>query len=413
MLDYEKIGLFLLNERKKAKLTQKQLAEQLNVTFQAVSRWEKGLSTPSLDILDDLSQIFNVNIDEILKGERFNTHFSYEKAGVDVLKVDIINKKSKKFVEMDEYNPSFRGGIYDLKNYLTLKHPFIVSRVLEPGTKQKIAIEYGYIEELIQDIFFTLINDILATGAKPIFVTNTIISAQENVDLVNKIVSLCYDVAKPYDIKILKGQYSIKPKVIYPGEYLIDSEMIGIVDYENMINYKNISDGNSILYIESNGIHHHGFSLVDSLLDEISEIKKEVIEDNSFLDEIMKPPYCYYECLKHLIDAKKINGLVNIAGFGIPRSVERIIPDGLSAHVDLSKINVSAIFKCLKKYLKVDDDEMINTFNCGVGYIVIVSEENENMVLKHINKYYFCRKIGIVKKGEKKVKFLKSLIWHE
>lgn len=92
MLDYEKIGLFLSNERKKEKLTQKQLAGKLNITFQAVSRWEKGISVPSLDVLDDLSRIFNVSIDEILKGERFNMRFSYEKAGVDVKKVDIINR---------------------------------------------------------------------------------------------------------------------------------------------------------------------------------------------------------------------------------------------------------------------------------------------------------------------------------
>ena len=93
MLDYEKIGLFLSNERKKEKLTQKQLAEKINITFQAVSRWEKGISVPSLDVLDDLSRIFNVSIDEILKGERFNTRFSYEKAGVDVMKIDLNTHK--------------------------------------------------------------------------------------------------------------------------------------------------------------------------------------------------------------------------------------------------------------------------------------------------------------------------------
>ena len=78
MLDYKKIGQFLSNERKKAELTQKQLAEELNITFQAISRWEKGLSVPSLDILDDLSQIFNVSVDEILKGEGYSARFSYE-----------------------------------------------------------------------------------------------------------------------------------------------------------------------------------------------------------------------------------------------------------------------------------------------------------------------------------------------
>lgn len=82
------------------------------------------------------------------------------------------------------------------------------------------------------------------------FITNTIISSHENIDLINKIVALSYAEAKKYDIKILKGQYSIKPKVVYPGEYLIDTEMIGIADYKKMINYKNITNGDSILYIE-------------------------------------------------------------------------------------------------------------------------------------------------------------------
>ena len=102
MLDYEKIGSFLSTERKKEKLTQKQLAEKINITFQAVSRWEKGISVPSLDVLDDLSRIFNVSIDEILKGERFNTRFSYEKAGVDVMKIDILNKKAKDYKDVNE-----------------------------------------------------------------------------------------------------------------------------------------------------------------------------------------------------------------------------------------------------------------------------------------------------------------------
>lgn len=109
-----------------------------------------------------------------------------------------------------------------------------------------------------------------------------------------------------------------------------------------MINYKNISNGNSILYIESNGVHHHGFSLIGRLLDEFPEIKKEFVQGISFMDEIMKPPYCYYGCLKPLIENKKVNGLVNIAGFGIPRSVERIVPDGLSAYIVIRPtVNIS------------------------------------------------------------------------
>jgi len=146
---------------------------------------------------------------------------------------------------------------------------------------------------------------------------------------------------------ILKGRYSIKPKVVYSGKYLINSEMIGIVDYDSMINYKNISNGNSILYIESNGVHHYGFSLIGRLLDEFPEIKKGFVQGISFMDEIMKPPYCYYGCLKPLIENKKVNGLVNIAGFGIPRSVERIVPMAYQ-HISLSAPpSISASVLCI------------------------------------------------------------------
>lgn len=118
MLDYKKIGLYLLEKRKIHQLTQKQLADQLNISFQAVSRWEKGLSIPAVDLLNELANLFHVTVDEILKGEDKWPVFSYEKSGVDVAKIDLINQDLKTLFNQYSYNPSFRWAIYDLNEHL-------------------------------------------------------------------------------------------------------------------------------------------------------------------------------------------------------------------------------------------------------------------------------------------------------
>ena len=107
MLDYKKIGLYLLEKRKLYQLTQKQLADQLNISFQAISRWEKGLSIPSVDLLNELANLFQITVDEILKGEDKWPVFSYEQSGVDVTKIDLVNydlkiKNKERFIGINK-----------------------------------------------------------------------------------------------------------------------------------------------------------------------------------------------------------------------------------------------------------------------------------------------------------------------
>ena len=360
MLDYKKIGLYLLEKRKMHQLTQKQLADQLNISFQAVSRWEKGLSIPAVDLLNELANLFHVTVDEILKGEDKWPVFSYEKSGVDVAKIDLINQDLKTPFNQYSYNPAFRGAIYDLNDHLfSQKSLQIVSKV------------------------------------------------QESIIRAFNIFS------KKYDIKLLTGQCSIKSQSLQLNDCLISTTITGILDKSKEIDTSYITEGDIILAIESNGLHHYGYSLIDTLISTIPEIKKEVVNGHCFIEEIMKPQYCYYESLIDLIDKKRVKGLVNISGCGFPRNLTRVIPQGLCANIDLAKIKIPPIFHCLKKYLKVSDQEMLNTFNCGVGYIVIVDVNKQEEVLNHINQYFPCKAIGIIQKGQKKIKLRNSLNWNE
>ncbi|HIX81932.1 MAG TPA: helix-turn-helix domain-containing protein [Candidatus Erysipelatoclostridium merdavium] len=412
MLDYQKIGLFLSKKRKLSKLTQKQLADKLNISFQAVSRWEKGLSIPSVDLLQSLADLFQVTVDEILKGEDNWPIFSYEKSGVDVTKIDLMNNDLKDIIDIYQYNPAFRGAVYYLEDAMPAKSLQIVSKVQEPVTKQILALEYGYIDELIEDIICTLINDILMIGAKPLYITSTLIVGNMNRKFLEKIIKVFNEKTKKYNIKYLTGQSSIKPQALYFHQCLISTTITGILDKELEIDTRQICENDIILAITSNGIHHYGYSLIDSLIKTIPQIKKETINGRNFIDEIMKKQDCYYDALIDLIIKKKVKGLVNISGCGFQRNLMRIIPDGLCASVDLNKIVLPEIYQCLKSFLKVSEDEMLDTFNCGVGYIVIVTPDRKDEVINHINRYFSCIQIGLIKKGTRKIKLNNHLNWN-
>ena len=233
-----------------------------------------------------------------------------------------------------------------------------------------------------------------------------------NREFLEKIIKTFDDKSRKYKVKRMTGQCSIKPQSLYPHQCLISTTITGIIDDTRRIDTRDICENDIILAIESNGLHHYGYSLIDSLINTIPQIKKEIINGQNFIDEIMKPQYCYYDCLIKLINEKMIKGLVNISGCGFPRNLARIIPNGLCANIDLDQIYMPEIFHCLKSYLKVSDDEMLNTFNCGVGYVVIVSSNKKEYVINHINRYFPCRQIAIIKEGQKSIKFINHLNWN-
>ena len=217
-----------------------------------------GLSIPSVDLLQSLANLFQVTVDEILKGEDNWPIFSYEKSGVDVTKIDLMNNDLKDIIDIYQYNPAFRGAVYYLEEAMPAKSLQIVSKVQEPVTKQILALEYGYIDELIEDIICTLINDILMIGAKPLYITSTLIVGNMNRKFLEKIIKVFNEKTKKYNIKYLTGQSSIKPQALYFHQCLISTTITGILDKELEIDTRQICENDIILAITSNGIHHYG-----------------------------------------------------------------------------------------------------------------------------------------------------------
>lgn len=415
MLDSMKVGNFIMEKRKEMGMTQQQLADKLNVSFQAVSKWENGTTYPNIEILKDLAIALAVTVDEILAGSEKNTEgLSYSKAGIDITYTDTIKKEMSKHLETKDRRVLNGLGpfasLYDI-DFPEMKEPVIALKAEEPGSKQKLAMEYGYTESICHDMINHLVNDIAVMGAKPLAVLDTIVCGNAEKDTIKSLVKGVSDACRLNECSLVGGETSIQPLVVEPGVYVLTSSIVGIVEKSKIIDGSKIEEGDAVLAIASNGLHTNGYSLVRLLMDKMPQIKLDKIDGMTFVEQIMKPHTPYYKSIKGLFQKDVIHGMAHITGGGIEGNLCRVIPDGLCATIDLSKLRVLNIFKYIRNSGNISDEEMLHTFNCGVGFNLVVPQKSKDMVMKHVQKYYDCYEIGKIVSGSEKVVFEKRINW--
>ena len=179
MFSGAKMGAFIAARRRMLGATQQKMADALGVTFQAVSKWETGQSSPDTALLSDLAHFLGVTADELLNGEeRPESAFTYRRAGVDLSYTDVIKRDMAQLVRTRDARVLNGLGpfaaVYDI-HFPEYVHPVLVLKNEEPGSKQKLAMEYGYTESICHDMINHLINDIAVMGARPLAVLDTIV----------------------------------------------------------------------------------------------------------------------------------------------------------------------------------------------------------------------------------------------
>lgn len=415
MLNSIKVGNFIMNKRKELGMTQQQLADKLKVSFQAVSKWENGITYPNIEILYELAIALNVTVDEILVGSEKETEgLSYSKAGIDITYTDTIKREMAKHLETSDVRVLNGLGpfasLYDI-NFPRINEPVLVLKSEEPGSKQKLAMEFGYTESICHDMINHLVNDIVVMGAKPLAVLDTIVCGKAERDTIKTLVKGVADACRENECSLVGGETSIQPLVVDSGVYVLTSSIVGIVEKSKVIDGSKIEDGDVVLAIASNGLHTNGYSLVRLLMEKMPQIKLDKIDGLTFIEQIMKPHTPYYKAIKELFSEDIIHGMAHITGGGIEGNLCRIIPDGLSAKIDLSKLQVLNIFKYIRNNGNISDEEMLHTFNCGVGFNVVVSQKHKDTVINHIKKYHNCYEMGKIEKGDAKIVFENRLNW--
>lgn len=415
MLDSVKIGGFISGKRKELGMTQQQLADRLNISFQAVSKWENGSTFPNVELLPELSKIMEVTVDELLAGcVKDGEELSYSKAGVDIAYTDTIKKEMAKHLETGDRRVLNGLGpfasLYDI-SFPEIKNPVLVLKSEEPGSKQKLAMEYGYTGSICHDMINHLVNDIVVMGAKPLAVLDTIVCGNAEKDTIGALVKGVSEACRENECSLVGGETSVQPQVVEKGVYVLTSSIAGIVEKNRIIDGSAAGEGDVVLALASNGLHTNGYSLVRMLMDRMPEIKLEKVEGETFIEQIMKPHTPYYKALKGILGKDCIHGMAHITGGGIEGNLCRVIPDGLSAVIDLDKIKTLPVFRFIRQCGNISDREMLSTFNCGVGFIMVVQAEAAAQIAAHMNNYCECYEIGRIRTGEQKVVMEHRLNW--
>ena len=336
---------------------------------------------------------------------------NYKKSGVDislanklVKHISLVSKKNvkkRKFNSFEDEIGGF-GSLFDISK-CKIKDPVIVSCTDGVGTKIDLANKYKKFDSIGIDLVAMCVNDLIVQGAKPLFFLDYIAVGKLNLVKTKKILKGIFRGCKLSDCKLIGGETAEMPGIYSKDKFDLAGFSVGIVSKKKILNKNKVKKGDVVLAIPSNGIHSNGYSLVRSI------IKKNQIPNN-LRKALLKPTKIYVKEILKLNSKKLINAAAHITGGGLVENLVRSIPQNLNLNLDLSKIKILKIFKWLKSK-NISDSEMMRTFNCGVGFCIIVPKKNVSKIIKIFSKNYKPYEIGYISNDKKKVNLINSLKW--
>ena len=336
--------------------------------------------------------------------------FTYKKSGVDINQADKFIKfisiiSSKKRGKKKFNNIGGFGSVSDIPK--NIKKPKIVACTDGVGTKIEIANMINKYDTIGIDLVAMSVNDLIVQGAKPLFFLDYISINKIDFKKLKSIIKGIVKGCKISDCDLVGGETAEMPDTYTKGKFDIAGFAVGLVDEKKILKKEKIKKNDLILAVPSSGLHSNGYSLVRYLL----KIKKINIKKNTFLKkELIKPTKIYVKEILKLIDKNLLNSCANITGGGIEDNIKRVIPDKFCAKVDLDKIIPSKIFHWLKKK-DIKDKEMLKTFNCGVGFCLIIKPTNLKKVIKFFSKDFRPYVIGKISHGKNKVELNGKINW--
>ena len=337
--------------------------------------------------------------------------FTYKKSGVNINAADnfinfISKVSSKKKGKKKFSNIGGFGSITSIPH--GINQPKIVACTDGVGTKIEIANMLNKYDTVGIDLVAMSVNDLIVQGAKPLLFLDYISINKIDLKKLKSIIKGILEGCRLSGCELVGGETAEMPGTYEKGKFDIAGFAVGVVGKNKILTKNRIKKNNLILAVPSSGLHSNGFSLVRYLINQ----NKINIKKNKFLkSELLEPTKIYVSEVLKLIDQSLINGCANITGGGLLDNVKRIIPNKMTANIDLNQIKTLNIFKWLKKN-GISEKEMLKTFNCGVGFCLIINSKDLKKVTKYFSRDYKPYVIGKISKGNNKVKLNGSINWY-
>ncbi len=304
------------------------------------------------------------------------------------------------------------GAMYnfDVKN---MEQPVLVSSVDGVGTKLKLAFMTGKHDTVGIDLVSHCVNDILVQGARPLFFLDYLAFGVLEPETVASVIRGLTVGCRYAGCSLIGGETAEMPDIYTRGEYDVAGTIVGVVDRAKIVDGSTIQEGDVIIGLQSSGLHTNGYSLARKICFEAAGLS---VTDpmpgvgRSVGDALMEPHRSYAKVIQLVSRIVTIKGMAHITGGGLTDNLPRTLPEGLGAEIDLGSWKGLPIFGFLRDAGNVDEAEMLRVFNCGLGYLVVVSAEEEAKALDAFSQAMEAPKaVGRVVSGERKVRYKGTL----
>lgn len=327
---------------------------------------------------------------------------TYQDAGVDISFADHAIKnlpQSRSHVEHVITSPNDFAGLFSLKEIAkNCEDPVLVASTDGVGTKVLAAILCEKYDGLGQDLVAMCANDILTKGADPLFFLDYFAAGNLKGVPFSKLVSGMIMACDEINCALIGGETAEMPTMYENKHFDLAGFIVGLADRKNLLGAHRVTEGDSIIGIASSGLHSNGFSLVRAIMfDKLKHKANDVLWQNekgvvTVADELLRPTTLYQQTISALRSAGvEVHALAHITGGGIKGNVSRVIPAHLTAHLDMRHVSIPPIFSYLKSKGPVETDEMLRTFNMGIGMVAIIKSNHKDLAIKTIKE---CNEIA-------------------
>jgi phosphoribosylformylglycinamidine cyclo-ligase len=343
--------------------------------------------------------------------------FSYKGSGVDIEKGDAFVHAIKPMVE-STFRPEVLTKIGGFAGCVSLnleryKKPILVSSTDGVGTKLKIAFLMDRHDTVGIDLVAMCVNDIVVCGAKPLFFLDYFATSKLDTEKSMKVVSGIVKGCIEAECSLIGGETAEMPGFYKEGEYDLAGFAVGIVEDSQLIDGSNVTVGDKLIGIASDGLHSNGYSLVRKLLlnQYKMDLEKQVEEIGGLLgEELLRPTRIYVKTVLNLARDFRIGGIAHITGGGITGNLPRVIPKGCKAIVQRGTWDIPSIFPFLKEKGKISEEEMLRTFNNGIGMVLVVRSKEVEDILARLRslgeKAFVIGEVGKTEREQETIEFV-------
>ncbi len=317
-----------------------------------------------------------------------NTSLSYKDAGVDIDAGNALVDRIKGAVKRTR-RPEVMGGIGGFGALCELptkyKHPVLVSGTDGVGTKLRLALDMNKHDTIGIDLVAMCVNDLIVQGAEPLFFLDYYATGKLDVDTAADVVSGIADGCLQAGCALIGGETAEMPGMYEGEDYDVAGFCVGVVEKEDVIDGTKVAAGDALIAVGSSGPHSNGYSLIRKILEVSEADKSEELAGRTIGEHLLEPTKIYIKSALKMIEAHDIHAISHITGGGFWENIPRVLPEGTKAVIDGNSWEWPVIFKWLQEKGNVDTHEMYRTFNCGVGLIVALPQDQAEAAVKLLN----------------------------